>query len=173
MVPIESVDELLQSTLPFLKGNIERIRHDLEAAPSEPKDPVPTRADLASFSAFHGWLARVRGFAAPESELRQQSGSRPGGRVGKEIDTDRAAKAIIAGNQKYTDIHVPILAIFSVPHGHNTVYSDTNTDAQARAFEQGVPSARVVRVPHAHHYVYMSNQDDVLREMRTFLATLP
>ena len=173
VVPIEPVDELLQSTIRFLKENIERIRHDLEASSSEPKDPVPTRADLASFSAFHAWLARVQGFAAPESELRQQFGSKPGGRVGKEIDTDRAAKAIIAGNQKYTEIHVPILAIFSVPHGHSTVDSDTNTDAQARAFEQGLPDARVVRVPHAHHYVYMSNQEDVLREMRTFLASLP
>jgi hypothetical protein len=44
--------------------------------------------------------------------------------------------------------------------------------AQAGAFEKGVPTARVVRLPHAHHYVFMSNEGDVLREMRTFLKDI-
>jgi len=42
----------------------------------------------------------------------------------------------------------------------------------AKAFENGVPSARVVRLPHANHYVFLSNEADVLREMNAFLATL-
>jgi non-heme chloroperoxidase len=35
-----------------------------------------------------------------------------------------------------------------------------------------VPSARVVRVPHANHYVFLSNEAEVLQEMRAFLAGL-
>jgi hypothetical protein len=40
------------------------------------------------------------------------------------------------------------------------------------AFEAGVPSARVVRVPNASHYIFQSNEADVLREIRAFLAGL-
>ena len=46
------------------------------------------------------------------------------------------------------------------------------TEEQAEAFESGVPSARVVILPHANHYVFLSNEADVLREMRAFLAGL-
>jgi hypothetical protein len=44
------------------------------------------------------------------------------------------------------------------------------TEKQAKAFEDGVPTARVVRLPHANHVVFSSNEADVLKEMRTFLA---
>jgi hypothetical protein len=43
---------------------------------------------------------------------------------------------------------------------------------QAKAFEDGVPSARVVRLAQAYHIVFLSNEADVLREMRAFFATL-
>jgi len=71
------------------------------------------------------------------------------------------AQAILAGMQKYTDIQVPVLAIFA------------NTGVQTKAFEDGVPSARVVRLAHANHYVFQSNEADVLREMNAFIRTLP
>ena len=41
------------------------------------------------------------------------------------------------------------------------------TGAQAAAFEGGVPSARVVRLPHASHSLFISNEADVLREIRS------
>jgi len=47
------------------------------------------------------------------------------------------------------------------------------TEPQARAFEAGVPSARVVRLADADHVVFMSNEADVLREMRAFFGQLP
>jgi hypothetical protein len=48
-----------------------------------------------------------------------------------------------------------------------------NKEPQVAAFERQVPSAHVVRIPHATHYVFRSNEADVLREMNTFIATLP
>jgi non-heme chloroperoxidase len=93
-------------------------------------------------------------------------------------------QAIITGMQKYTDIHVPVLAIYALPHATGQPIKDdaaraaadardeTTTGAQAKAFESGVPSARVVRLPHANHYVFLSNEADVLREMNAFLETL-
>ena len=95
------------------------------------------------------------------------------------------SQAIMAGMQKYTDIRVPTLAIYAVPHATGQPYKDdaarvaaeardeANTGAQAKAFESGVPSARVVRLPHANHYVFFSNEADVLREINALLANLP
>jgi non-heme chloroperoxidase len=93
--------------------------------------------------------------------------------------------AIFEGEQKYTDIRVPILAIFAVPHDLGSGFKNdpaslaaweamdtAQTGAQAKAFESALPSARVVRLPHANHYAFQSNEADVLREMNTFLATL-
>ena len=45
-------------------------------------------------------------------------------------------------------------------------------EAQAKAFESGVPTARVVRIPNANHYVFLSHEADVLREMDAFIASL-
>jgi non-heme chloroperoxidase len=46
------------------------------------------------------------------------------------------------------------------------------TTRQAKAFEDGIPTAHVVRLRGADHYVYLSNEADVLREMKSFLTTL-
>jgi non-heme chloroperoxidase len=94
-------------------------------------------------------------------------------------------QAIMAGMQKYTEIKVPILAIYAVPHATGQPFKDdaaraaadardeAATGAQAKAFESAIPSARVVRLPHANHYVFFSNEPDVLREMNAFLSKLP
>src|SRR3984957_4985847 len=93
---------------------------------------------------------------------------------------------IYAGMQKYTNIPVPILAIFAIPSELGPeVGNDPSLraavearetawkEAQAEALETGVPSAHVVRLPHANHQVYLSNEADVLREMHPFLKSLP
>ena len=96
-----------------------------------------------------------------------------------------AARAILAGEEKYTNIRAPVLAIFAVPHDLGPISKDpavraafeardeASTGAQVKAFEQGVPSARVVRLPHASHYVFFSNEADVLREVNAFIGGLP
>ena len=94
--------------------------------------------------------------------------------------------SIIQGEEKYTEIKVPILAIFAVPHNLGSAFASdpaareaaqaadlARTTAQANAFEAGVPSAHVVRLPNANHYVFNSNEADVLREMSAFMAKLP
>jgi non-heme chloroperoxidase len=84
-------------------------------------------------------------------------------------------QALLAGMQKYTDIHVPILAIYAIPHegAPDTAWDLETTGAQAAAFEKGLPSARVVRLEHANHYVFQSNEADVLREINDFVGKLP
>jgi pimeloyl-ACP methyl ester carboxylesterase len=96
-----------------------------------------------------------------------------------------ASRAIVAGEQKFTDIRVPILAIFAVPHDLGIAFRDdpiaraaaeatdaSRTETQARAFEISLPTARVVRMQNANHFVFRSNEADVLHEMNAFLGTL-
>ena len=167
--------ELLATSLPSLERELQRRLKDLEAGP-EPskavKAPIPGSADLKSLSALHSWMKRADGFAPPESELHQHFAARADGAIGRERDFAKAAEAVEAGLQKYTNISVPILAIYSLPHRHDT--SDlADQETQARAFEAGLPSARVVRIPHADHFVFLSNEAEVLREVQAFLDGLP
>jgi pimeloyl-ACP methyl ester carboxylesterase len=91
-------------------------------------------------------------------------------------------QGIMTGTQKYTRIPAPILAIFALPHDPGaaapaamraqTEANDVKGEAQAKAFEAGLPTARVVRIPRANHYVFLSNEADVLREMETFIGSL-
>ena len=103
-----------------------------------------------------------------------------------EIHLPPAIPAIHAGRQKYTHIPVPILAIYALPPNfgdlpggdpvERTAFearTAVTTEAQAKAFEAGVPSARVVRLPRARHEVFSSNEEDVLREMKAFIGSLP
>ena len=96
------------------------------------------------------------------------------------------ASAIRDGVEKYTEIHVPVLAIFADPHDLGSEFEDNpalrseiekldrdQTEAQVKAFERQVPQARVVRLPNASHFVFDSNEIDVLREMNAFLGSLP
>jgi len=48
---------------------------------------------------------------------------------------------------------------------------DALAEKQAKAFEEGVPGARVIRKRGAH-YIFVSNESDVLHEMRAFIAGL-
>lgn len=94
--------------------------------------------------------------------------------------------ALNFGVQKYTQIPVPVLAIFACPHNWDRAFRNdpamkakrmaadrVTCNAQADAFAAGVPSAHVVRIPDADHYVFNSDQSEVLREMNAFLAKLP
>jgi pimeloyl-ACP methyl ester carboxylesterase len=89
--------------------------------------------------------------------------------------------AVMGGEQRYTDVHVPVLAIFAIPHDLGSAFQNdpaaraaaeandlARTGAQADAFEKGISSARVVRLPHANHYLFLSNEADVLRENELF-----
>jgi non-heme chloroperoxidase len=180
---LQLAQALLQDKLPQFERDLQQFQKLLQAQPAQPaRPPVPSADDLASFPAYRSWYAHAYGLSYPESEIRLGRESTPEGRVGKFRSTP-ASSAIIESLQKYTDIRVPVLAICAIPHERGpfaynnsaeravaeAMDADVN-EAQAKAFESGVPSARVVRLPHANHYVFLSNEADVLREIRAFLA---
>lgn len=173
----------------FDKGNGPTMKQFL--ALQGPQPPTPGESNLRSFSALQKWDAEVYGFRLPESEFHQTWDSGPDGRVGKPRDFPRSEMfmTIMNGTTKYTRIPVPALSIFAIPHipetwitktTDPTVRATANTyftalDAiaqkQAKAFEEGVPTARVVRL-RGMHYIFVSNESAVLREMRAFLNDL-
>lgn len=99
--------------------------------------------------------------------------------------------SLVSGSaKKYTSIPVPALIIFANPH-RQSAWVESNTDPsiqraaknystalfalvarQEKAVEDAVPTAHVVTLRGAHHYVFLSNEADVLREMRDFSAGL-
>ena len=42
-----------------------------------------------------------------------------------------------------------------------------------KAFQAAVPHARVIELTTANHYLFISNEDEVLRELRAFLGIIP
>jgi non-heme chloroperoxidase len=92
-------------------------------------------------------------------------------------DLDQAPdirRAIMEGERKYSQIHCPVLAIFALAGGAASEAHDREeTTEQARSIQAGIAGARVVLLPKASHYIFQSNEADVLREMGSFLGSLP
>jgi non-heme chloroperoxidase len=131
----------------------------------------------------------VYGVRLPEAELRQQWEAVPDGRVGKRRSFP-GSSTLMMGLNKYTDIPVPALVIFANPHSLSPWLND-NQDAsvraavkaysskfeaftrkQERAIREAVPTARVITLSGANHVVFISNEADVIREMRAFFTGL-
>ena len=149
-----------------------------------PQPPPPTEADLATFDGLRQYDTRVRGFTYPEGELRQKRSVTPEGRVGP-LRSFPGGRSLLATVTKYVQIRTP--ALFLVSSQSPGRWAETSTDPkireqtaalsafterQAKAIEDGLAGARVVRLPGANHYVFLSNEADVLREMRAFLGRL-
>ena len=178
--------ELLEVSLPDFEKDLRENQEWRQAAPAQvAPPPKPAAEDLASFTAYRAWTAHTFGTVYPEAELRQTNAANADGSVGKHQDKSRMRSAIEAGEQKYTDIKVPLFAIFANPKSPGPFAFNSPAeraaaeasqaaaiDAMAKALQAGVPSARVIQIPHANHYVFLSNESDVLREMRAFIAGL-
>lgn len=81
--------------------------------------------------------------------------------------------AIQTGTQKYTDIKSSALAIYAAPKEGAPIDDAARArEGCAKAFERVVPSSRVVRLPGAAHHVFLTNEADVLKEIREFVAGL-
>jgi pimeloyl-ACP methyl ester carboxylesterase len=120
--------------------------------------------------------------AAAQAALAEMGSLLQPGTPAPETLQTRINTAILAGEQKYTDLKTPILAIFAAPTRTPPNVNDdmraliekqaVPQEAQIKRFEAGNPTARVVRLPNAQHAVFNSNPDDVAREMNAFLEGL-
>jgi non-heme chloroperoxidase len=154
----------------------------------EPQPPPPAAQDLASFKALQNYLLHTHGLRWPEAELHQEWEMTPSGVLKRRSFPGSAI--LMRGTRKYTDIPVPALAIFANPHSlgpwvNNNpdesvrtavdAYSSTFeafTQKQVEALRSAVHTARVITIPNANHFVFVTNEAEVLREIRNFIAGL-
>jgi non-heme chloroperoxidase len=154
-------------------------------------------ADKKSFQAFLDWRIRTMRFRVPESEWRNVFEANPDGSVGPPRASNSVIQAIDAGSKKrdYRGIRVPVLAIVAPDDVGNEwsqrFHFQPKNDEERAALREiyaadrvygtryeepmraGVSDARIVELPGADHFVFFTNEADVLREMRIFLAGLP
>jgi non-heme chloroperoxidase len=149
-----------------------------------PQRPPPTDADLSSFDALRQYYSRTLGFTYPEAELRQKRSVTAQGGLGAER-VFPGGRSLLATITKFVQIRTP--ALFLVSAQHPGRWADSSTDPkvsqqvaglravlarQTKAIQDELPNARVVQLPDANHYVFLSNEADVLREIRSFVRGL-
>ncbi len=160
------------------------------------KGPEPSPADLKLFPAYRDWRKQTQGIGIPESELRNDFVENPDGSVGSRKTPEFVFDAMGGLKHDYSQIRVPVLAfvVYDTPDGtpEDQVRKYQVTDAAERTIVEAVygqyigmariridrinraaGGARVVELWGADHFVFLSNEADVLREMRAFLATFP
>ena len=157
-----------------------KIEQLLPFDPTGPKKPIEALLDTLPQleKDLQSELKRLQAIPPPTTNSPPPPSPQPA--------TPGAFFAVFNGEQKYTEIKDPCLAIFAVPHDSSAILpTDPAHHAAAVAFElerstnmsnafaAGVPSAQVVRLPNANHYVFRSNEADVLRAMNDFLDKLP
>jgi pimeloyl-ACP methyl ester carboxylesterase len=164
---------------------------DPKTLPSRLK-PSPPR-DRSSFTAFTKRPDEKT--ALPEAEWHHQYAENPDGSVGESLMNFKIRQAITEdGRMKpdYSRIRVPVLAIYQAqrPFEEEAAEYDIRTDQQRAALRQeydavrsiytrwqqdlraAIPTARIVDLPGANVYMFVTNEADVLREIRAFAATL-
>ena len=177
-------------------GSLTSLTDHVEQQLDSNKLPEGLRAqsnpDMSSFGAYRDWQRKTFGMAFPETELRQIYAANPDGSMGRYLVSKEVRDALFAGLRApdYAAIRVPVLALFPVPvrlddqinrykpqnaeegvalgfkYGLDLAWLARNKDALKRA----LPGARVIEVPGANVYIFLSNEADVLRELRAFLV---
>jgi len=154
-------------------------------------EPQP---DNSSFQAFRESQLKAHGVMEPEAELRQRYPVNSDGSIGEDSTPKWVRDAIFAGIQKpkYSNIHAPVLAILTLPLPLDEQFKKfrPKTADERAAMEQkyavgeaftkrtvqdlqaGIPNAQIVTLAGASTYVFLSNENDTVREMRSFIAGL-
>jgi non-heme chloroperoxidase len=156
---------------------------------SGPQQPSPQENDLANFETLQKWDAETYGFHRPVSEFRQTWDSTAQGQPTRPRNFPGFAifPTLLSNPGSNEVISLPSLVIFAVPHKREawmTASADSSirnqaeaffsriddlTKKQADVFEASVPSAQVIRMQ-GMHYIFLSNETEVLKEMRGFIA---
>jgi non-heme chloroperoxidase len=168
---------------------------EIYGAPGRSPSTLPEAAHrMDSIEAFQRWQIRRLGVAFPASELRNSYEVFPDGSLGAYKTPGSISSAIRAGGRKrdYSQIQVPILAFTWFPPSLEVqfkAYGPKNAEERAaiedvydadasftRRRMQNLLTAnapvRVIEMPGATHHDFLSNEAEVLQELRAFLVGL-
>ncbi len=148
---------------------------------------VPGRGPLDSRDLLKGLLGQLPLLSKElQTQLKEKNDQAPFPDVSKLPPFPPQISAMLDGEQKFTKMTVPVLAIFAFRHevpkegmlddereresaGGDSVFSEEH----AEALKAVVPSAHIVRMSNADHFVFKSNESEVLRETNAFIDGLP
>jgi non-heme chloroperoxidase len=161
---------------------------------------LPKRAnrpeyDYSSFDAYRRTQKARAGVTFPEAELRYQFSVKPDGSLGPELMSRTVRRAITTGaraKQDYAHVRVPVLAIFGTQRPFEEIARGyvIQNDLQRTALRQQIdserimtarwendlraalPNVKIAEFPGASLYMFLSNEADVIRELRAFGAAL-
>ena len=156
--------------------------------------PAPA-ADHSSFEAYRIAQRKNHGMSFPEAELRQQFVANADGSVGLSRMSSAIRRAVTEPSRvkpDYSRIRVPVLAIYRQNPPFEDFAADyiIRTEQERTALRQlyeataamvrrwqrdlraAVPTARIVNLVGANLYMFLSNEAQVLREVRAFGATI-
>jgi non-heme chloroperoxidase len=181
----ERVDRLI-----YLDAAYDRAELASESFAKEPfPPPPPTKEDTASLAAYREWWKRSRGFwsDAAEADLRETALASDG--TIKPALPRKIGQAIFKGTAEsrpdYAKVRARALALYAAVE--LPPWIPPNEDARQKAqdflisvdlpyqrkniekFRREMRKGRVIELRNSNHYLFITNQDEVIREMRKFL----
>jgi non-heme chloroperoxidase len=153
-----------------------------------------TKADLESLDSFRSWVSRMSFWSeAWEANLREMMIFSANGKILREAMPGKVSRLLMQGTQgshpDYSKIRAPALNIAVV--GFSSKVSDisearpdpTRTKAEdflrthmqfqqeeIKRFRKYIPNGKVIVFTNADHHCFIEREDEVVREMRRFLA---
>jgi len=166
----------------------------LEIMKQSPPELSPTKADMESLDTFRRWVSRLSFWSeACEANLREMMVFSTGGKILREAMPDNASRLLMQGTQDshpdYTKIRAPALSIAAV--GCSSRVSDVvkalPDSARSKAedylsgltqlqqqqierFRKEIPNGKVIELPNTDHHCFIQKVNEVVSEMRKFLA---
>ncbi len=166
-----------------------------KAAEGIPTPPKRTAADNASVEAYQAYQKRNGEAPFPAEEIRSMYEMNPDGSIGKDRTPSYVSDEIGIGaiEKDYRGMNMPVLALIAVPlpPAEKWKKGAPKTQEERRAsdrsdeilmeyihhwednLKRADPLARVVELPGAHHYLFLDEEAKVLKEIQSFLQTLP
>ncbi|MGH7620501.1 MAG: alpha/beta fold hydrolase [Gemmatimonadaceae bacterium] len=178
------------SKLVYLDAAYDRVLGDslitetFTTPPDVPAPPEPTDADTATPAAYVDYVHRTRGVNIPESDIRARYKY-----DGWDEEVTLAYQSIGVMHPNYKGIRAPALAIYAVTDTVTQLEPWQRTDTahfaglmdmirgtesvvkQLRAqFKRQVAHSGVIEIHGGHHWIFVSHRDEVLADVRRFLA---
>ena len=160
-----------------------------------PHRPPMTTTDSASPAALEAYFERTGGVHPPEADLRATTRFDSSGKYVGDVTSDSLALLMTRRlpAPAYQRLTCPSLAIYAVADSASTLvpwYRLLDSAGRAVAeryfpvwqawsresrtqYRENAPFSHVVEVHNADHYVFLSNREQTLGAVRTFLAVTP
>jgi non-heme chloroperoxidase len=163
------------------RRNLQDLRDEVEGAAA----PAPTKADLASITAFQTYFAGYYGGMLPEDEIRQHYRINADGSVGDRLTRPSGTRAKEFEYERFSTLDSRALVVIPFPNTLNRGVTHNPAklaayQAQEASRKQGQlaiwrkqPNVEVVVIPNVTHYIFLSDEAEIISLISRFVHGLP